>query len=198
MFKEFLIRIRNKVLATFGDIKINKHLLWIPYYKPQGYRIRGEHARKLIEICKPGDVLLRGYTDYLDGLFIGKWSHVGIVLNATQVIHSMADGVIIEDMLNFFRTDRVCVLRPDLEKENLRKALGKAEGLKGTPYDFGFDFNNPREVSCSEFVYLCFEKFKEELGMFKETEKFLFIKKIIIRPGAFLKFVGFKQITELP
>jgi hypothetical protein len=193
-----LIRIRNKILAVFGDIKINKHFPWIPYYKPQGYQIRGKDVRRLLNICKPGDVLLRGFTDYFDGLFIGKWSHVGLVLSDTEVIHAMAEGVIVEDIINFFRTDRVYVLRPDLEKEKLTKVLGKAQFLRGTPYDFGFNFNNPDEVSCSEFVYICFSDFDHELGMSKGREKVLFFTKVVVRPAAFLDYTGFKKVENFP
>ena len=195
---KLLIKIRNKIITVFGDIKINKHFPWIPYYKPQGYQVNGKHVRELLGTCQPGDVLLRGFTDYFDGLFIVSWSHAGLVYSETEVIHSMAEGVFIEDILHFFRTDRVCVLRPSLNSEGLVDVLKTAENYKGTPYDFGFNFNNPKEVSCSEFVYLCFEKYWKELGMYKDTEKFLFIEKQTVRPALFLKFPGFKEILRVP
>lgn len=191
-----LIKARNAVLKILGDVHINKHFHWIPYYKPESYKIKGEIMRQLLQICKPGDILLRGYDDYLDGLLIGKWSHVGMVLNETDVIHSMAEGVFTEDILNFFRTDRICVLRANLSEEQIKVVLDKASSMKGTPYDFRFDFNNPREVSCSEFGYIAFEAFETELGMFKPKEKILFKERVVVRPAAFLEYDGFKKVFE--
>lgn len=198
IIKKGLIKVRNKFLTIFGDIKINKHFTWIPYYKPQGYKIKGKDVRKLLGICQAGDVLLRGYDDYFDGLIIGDWSHVGLVLSDTEVIHSMAEGVFVEDIINFFRTDRMCVLRPDLPREDITKVLGTAQSLRGTPYDFGFNFDSPKEVSCSEFVYYCFSPFEHLLGMYKTEEKVLWFKKRVVRPAEFLNYTGFKKVAEFP
>lgn len=188
---------RNKVLTVFGDIHINRHFPWIPYYKPEGYSICGEHIRKLLEICKPGDVLLRGYDDYFDGLLIGKWSHAALIFDETRVIHAIAEGVKMDDLLDFFKTDRIMVLRPiKLTPEELKKVRDKALYKLGTRYDFGFNFNNPKELCCTELVYHCFEDYADILGMYKEQESLLGIKRQTVRPFLFTKFKGFEKIKE--
>lgn len=103
--------------------------------------------REVIKVVEPGDILLRGYINYLDGHFIpGYFSHVGFYLGPVDreklasewseentpldqlkglksgeqmVIHSMAEGVFMEDLLNFCRCDYMAIFRFPAElKEN--------------------------------------------------------------------------------
>jgi hypothetical protein len=107
-------------------------------YDPGGYRVKGEDAREAINRVRPGDILLRGYENYVDGYFIpGYFSHAGLYIGNVaegdyhlverprgqkmfrtgkqMVIHSMAEGVFIEDLLNFCRCDYMAILRfPDM------------------------------------------------------------------------------------
>ncbi|MCQ8182584.1 YiiX/YebB-like N1pC/P60 family cysteine hydrolase [Methylomonas sp. SURF-1] len=126
----------EKFLTFFGDIKIYPHPLFI-VYDPGSYRIKGPDLREILEILQPGDILLRGYDNYLDGKFIGgTFSHAGFYFGeATEadrpaaragtqengkdwftpgkqmVVHSMAEGVFMEDILTFTRCDKIAVLR---------------------------------------------------------------------------------------
>jgi non-ribosomal peptide synthetase component E (peptide arylation enzyme) len=52
-----------------GDIKVYSFPMWM-VYAPQGYLIKGEETEEIMKIIKPGDILLRGYNDYLDGKVI--------------------------------------------------------------------------------------------------------------------------------
>jgi hypothetical protein len=127
-----------RFLTMFGDIKIFPGPLFF-LYDPGSYLVKGEDMREVIKIVQPGDILLRGYTNYLDGRFIpGYFSHVGFYLGPIDrkeleaewsdeytpldqlkglktgeqmVIHSMAEGVFMEDVLNFCRCDYMAVLR---------------------------------------------------------------------------------------
>jgi len=189
-----IINLRNKILTIFGDIKINKHFPWIPYYKPEGYKIKGKQTRDILNLCKPGDVFIRGFDNYLDGYFIGHWSHVALVVNSNEIMHALAEGVITEDLITFLRTDRIAIIRPKLEEEKLLRVIQKAESLMGMPYDFEFNFDSPKEMSCTEFVYCCFEEFAAELFMKKSQINILFIKKNVIKPKSFLQFGGFSLI----
>lgn len=123
----------GKVLTIFGDIKVYKWPMFI-IYAPRGYAVRGIDCREAITEAQPGDLLLRGYVDYLDGYFIpGFFSHAGTYVgNLTtddlveaegidaqalfepgpqMVIHAKAEGVLCEDLLDFCRTDRMAILR---------------------------------------------------------------------------------------
>ncbi|MDQ2938774.1 MAG: hypothetical protein M3R67_14940 [Acidobacteriota bacterium] len=128
-----------RFLTVFGDLKIFKWPLFF-LYDPGSYLVKGEDMREVIRLTKPGDILLRGYTNYLDGYFIpGYFSHVGLFLGKVDsnsldsiwsdeyapldhvksfcksgeqmVIHSMAEGVFMEDLLNFCRCDYMAILR---------------------------------------------------------------------------------------
>lgn len=146
----------EKALTWFGDLKYFKAPFFL-VYDPSSYRVRGEDVREVIDIIRSGDVVLRGYDHYLDGLFIpGEFSHVGFFYGTTteadrksagtmiddnpeklervqrdefkigeqMVIHAMADGVFMEDVINFCRCDKMVILRlpetlnnlPQLEK----------------------------------------------------------------------------------
>lgn len=127
----------DQMVTIFGDIKVFKHPLWLAY-DPGSYRVRGPECRKVSELLEPGDILLRHYDGYLDNMFIpGVFSHAGLYLGPVtendrakipgtgvasrafgagpcQVAHSTAEGVHLEDVLNFLRCDEVAVVRlPD-------------------------------------------------------------------------------------
>lgn len=87
-------RARDQVITWFGDIKLFQPLPFlprmVPVYDPGSYRVTAAESRALESILLPGDILLRGYTDYLDGMVIpGFFSHAGLYL-----------GEIDEDTLN--------------------------------------------------------------------------------------------------
>jgi hypothetical protein len=193
-----LINIRNKILTILSRIKFSPYPMWF-HYQPNCYKIKGKDVRELISLILPGDIILRGFESYIDGWIIGKWSHIGIVSSKKEIIHAMSPTVFEEDVINFFRADRIVILRPNLEEDEINKAIEKAEGFKGLKYDFNFNTNDPDEVYCSELVYLCFEEYKQQLGMEKKEKKILFglIKKLLVEPKAFLDFQGFKEIKRI-
>lgn len=126
----------NAFLKIFGDIKIFKWPMFI-VYDPRGYQVKGDDVREVINLAQPGDILVRGFGKYLDGLFIpGYFSHTGLYLgevlpehvkfvesgkgkalfrSGEQIVaHAMAEGVFMEDLINFCRCDRMLILRfPD-------------------------------------------------------------------------------------
>jgi len=166
--KDFSNKISSNFISWFGTLKYFTR----PYSlvaDPGSYAITGPQIRQLIEPGKyqlqPGDILLRGYKNYLDGAFIqhtggadglsrffshsaiyaGQLTEADRALACTQlkiqtetgewvkaseaaqqerrhdaeyfqtgtqmVIHSMAKGVHVEDILTFLRCDYVAVLR---------------------------------------------------------------------------------------
>ena len=129
----------ERFLTLLGDIKVFgwRRPLWV-LYQPDGYRVRGEEVREVMAAVRPGDLLVRGFFDYLDGRFIpGYFSHVGFYLGevtepdrerarvvargrciepafrtGTQmVVHAVAEGVLLEDVIDFCRCDYLAVLR---------------------------------------------------------------------------------------
>ena len=130
------MRMKEKLLRIFGDIKLQK---WPPflYYEPGDYyRVSGSESARIAALLRPGDLLLRGYRNYLDGLFIpGEYSHTGIYTGCGEVTHAVAEGVCTVSVYDFLRCDRVCVLRP---RRGVDAALKRLRKWTGRPYDFDF------------------------------------------------------------
>jgi len=192
-----LIKIRNDIVGFFGHLKFNWSIGFIGgiQYKPVGYKVKGNDTEVIINTIQPGDVLLRGYDLFLSSKLIGYWSHSGLVLDNNTVIHAIGKGVIKESIIDFCRTDRVFILRPNLKEKEINKALVIGKSLIGKSYDFKFDFDDPSEYSCTEFVYACYENNKDKLGMFKKEFNILgMFKKNVIEPKMFLDYNGFEKI----
>lgn len=127
-----MARLRDALLTILGDIKIFRFPMFL-VYDPGSCRVKGHHAREVLRCIEPGDVLVRGFEMYLDGKFIpGYFSHAGLYLGEVTeadralapekarrrvlpgeqlVIHAIAEGVQMEDLLDFCRCDRLLVLR---------------------------------------------------------------------------------------
>jgi hypothetical protein len=61
----------DRLIAWIGTIKYFKHPLCL-VEDPGSYKIKGDEIRALIDGgLQPGDILLRGYDGYLDGVMIG-------------------------------------------------------------------------------------------------------------------------------
>jgi len=108
-----------------------------------------------MNIIQDGDIIMRGYDCFLDGLLIpGKYSHTGIYIGDGKMIHAVAEGVSEMDIIDFLRCDRFCLMRPLKEQET---AIKRAKEFleKKTPYDFDFEnWNN--KMYCHEFVAQCY------------------------------------------
>jgi uncharacterized protein YycO len=130
-------------------------------YDPGSYLVTGEKCRVILDVIKPGDVLLRGYDHYLDSFFIptgkSKCSHSGIYIGENMVVHSIAEGVKCEDVLNFIRADRVVVLRPRVDADEVLKAIVRAKDRIGKKYDFNFEIADTEDSNPTNDKYFCHE-----------------------------------------
>lgn len=186
--RTFLYLLWSKFITFIGDIKFFgwKQPFWF-VFNASGYKLRGEHYREVIKIIKPGDVLLSRSEQYLDTYLIpGFWTHAGFYFGGTKerVIHAISDGVIIEDIINFMRTDMLVVLRP--HEHHIERAIALARSMINMEYDFIFDFNNKNRLSCTELIYCCYPRLiqpKKRMGkmmvvaddIFFDTESFTVI-----------------------
>ncbi|MDD2817011.1 MAG: YiiX/YebB-like N1pC/P60 family cysteine hydrolase [Thiotrichaceae bacterium] len=129
-------RVLQQFLIIFGGIKVFRFPFFM-IYDPRTFAIKGKQTREVMNLLQPGDILLRTYKNYLDGYFIpGTFSHAGFYLGKVtdddvknysgisnssdlaeietgdeMVIHSMARGIFLEDVINFCRCDGMAVLR---------------------------------------------------------------------------------------
>lgn len=205
--------IRNRFLTFFGDIKIYKFPFFI-LYDPGSYKVKGFEVRKVIDTIEPGDILIRGYSNYLDGAFIpGFFSHAGLYLGETQktdlvmpdviqdffyegkqvVIHAMANGVFMEDIINFCKCDYLVVLRrtnqiePNVDLGNdFRNVYTKALRNMGKAYDFKFDFSDVGNLSCTELVYVCNEHFLSLYNVKFKKRRVMMFKREMLVPDDFI------------
>ena len=215
--------IRNGFLKFFGDIKIFKFPFFL-LYDPGSYLVKGKDIRRVIELIQPGDILLRGYKNYLDGYFIpGFFSHAGLYLGETRkensvipegaesefyegkqvVIHSMAEGVFMEDIINFCKCDYLIILRrsTQIEKKeeidrSFREVYLAALSHLGAEYDFEFNFYDIHNLSCTELVYVCYKPFMERYNVKMKTRRVLLATREMLIPDDFVtdKFtIAFKS-----
>lgn len=155
MFK----RLKKFLLTVLGDIKVFKFPMFIVYC-PTTYLVKGDETRLAMHQLKPGDLILRGYNEYLDGFFIpGEYSHTGIYVGDGSVIHAIAEGVVVIDVIDFLRCDRFCIVRP---KTGSEIAVKSARQLLGRPYDFDFKGDNEalycHELAASVYSFLNIQK----------------------------------------
>ena len=150
-------------MRMFGRIRWGWWPFWI-MFNQRGYYVTGTQTDNVMRVIRPGDVLLRGYDQYPSSKLIGYWSHVAIVVDPNYVVHAISKGVVEEHIIDFCRCDRIFVLRPELNERELADVIKIAKSNIGKPYDFYFLFNDPREVSCVELFYSCFDGFHKRLG----------------------------------
>jgi hypothetical protein len=88
--------LKEAFLRFFGDLKLfdqQPRLFVLPHlvstlpfggtllYDPRSYRIKGRDMRQAMANLQPGDILVRGFDNYVDGKFIpGFFSHAGLYL----------------------------------------------------------------------------------------------------------------------
>ena len=162
--------IQRAFLTWFGDIKIYKSPLWLNF-GATSYMVKGDDFRYISNVIKEGDILLRAYIHYLDGIFIpGFYSHAAYYSGKTvkspqTVTHSMAEGVFDEDLFTFLRCDYVIILRPYLDEDEIKIVTERIRGQLGAPYDFDFNFSDMKKFSCTELVYYGFQPFKDKLDL---------------------------------
>lgn len=155
---KIIYKLQSTLFTFIGDIGWSgwKRPFWLTF-NIRSYRVKGEHYASLKQLLKPGDILIRRFDGYLDRFFIpGWWNHGGVYVGGEdeQVVHAISDGVVIEHVLNFMRTDYLIVLRPP---ENMAEnGLARARSVIGYEYDFSFDFSNSERFSCTEFVDYCY------------------------------------------
>lgn len=125
-------------------------------------KVRASHIRTLLGVAVPGDILLRKYNYALDSFFIpGLYSHSGVVVECEQIIHSIAEGVSLDDLIDFVKDcDGFLLLRPHYQDEDaIEQATIYAHQHVGCPYDFLFELNQAEleknAYYCHELSYFC-------------------------------------------
>lgn len=124
-----------KFLTWFGDL----------YFATEPPKIKASHIRLLQDNVQPGDIILRRYTYYLDSYFIkGKYTHSGLLINETEAVHAVAEGICKIDIIDFVKdADGFILCRPAYPNFIAqRAAIDFVSCRVGLPYDFFFGRGN--------------------------------------------------------
>jgi hypothetical protein len=154
-------KLQKWIFRFIGDIKWAgiMHPFWFTI-NAKTFLLKGKHYRDLEKAIQPGDIIIRRFEGYIDKWLIpGFWNHAGIYVGEIdnrdhKVVHAISDGVIVDDIIDFMRTDHMIVLRaPEGTQE---EAVDRAKNAIGSGYDFAFDFDNTLRFSCTELVTYCY------------------------------------------
>lgn len=191
--KKFLYKAWSRFLTAFGNVKLFRWPFFL-IYDPDDYGVTGRKTLRLLETLRPGDVLLRGYVHYLDGMFIpGDYSHGAIYVGDGKIIHAVAKGVSYVDAVEFLRCDRIAVMRPVGGQDNAVAYAKKCVEDK-VPYDFGYR-RGASSLYCFELVG---EAYKG-LDLPLKTVKMLFgllKRKNVYLADSFFESKDFERVFE--
>lgn len=190
--KKFLYKLQARFLTAFGNIKAFKWPMFL-VYDPTTFRMTGEKILRARDILRPGDVVLRGYSMYLDGMFIpGDYSHGAVYVGDDTIVHAVAEGVSRINAVEFCECDRIMILRP---KSGQELAVKRANEFveNDVPYDFGFR-RGESALYCFELCAECYR----ELGVKMVEQKALFglMKKKVFLAESFLENENFERVFE--
>ncbi len=72
------------------------------------------------------------------------------------VIEAVSEGVILNSLTHSLHADYAVALRPRVTSEDIQRAIVRAFGNLGKPYDFNFDFEDSARLVCTQVVYLSY------------------------------------------
>jgi len=131
-------------------------------YNPKFHQLKGYEMRQILNVLQTGDIFLRRHNGYISGLAIpGYWTHAALYVGDNTIQHATTHGVVEEDILDFFRCDCICLLRPKKEFRDeikIEDVLKRAEHMVkiNTPYDYAFQ-DDTGKVYCTEFIDICYD-----------------------------------------
>jgi hypothetical protein len=82
-----------------------------------------------------------------------------------SVVEAVSEGVVATSFEHSCGADYAAALRPRLSKLDRARALDRALGYFGRPYDFDFDFATDDAIVCSELVMKAYERTHESGGL---------------------------------
>ena len=114
------------------------------------------------------------FSQYLEERHPAAWKsyttpdHEG---NPRRILEAISEGVSFNAAEESIRADYVAGMRPKLTKIEKARAIDRAFGYAGRPYDFDFDFYTDSTLVCSELVYKAYEPREGMTGLKLGLEK---------------------------
>jgi hypothetical protein len=82
-----------------------------------------------------------------------------------RIMEAISEGVSLTGVEHGMRVDYVGVIRPRLSPADRARALVRAFGFHGRPYDFNFDFFSDATLVCTELVYKSYAPSGDDRGV---------------------------------
>ena len=143
-------------------------------------RITAEIQAELEKILQPGDVMITRHDFVASNLFLpGYWPHAALYIGSederkaldididkeiaerwsgeVKTLEAQKDGVLFRSLNETLEVDEVIILRPDLSREELAKALSRICVHEGKGYNFDFDFFRSDQLVCTEVIYRAYD-----------------------------------------
>ncbi|MDP2342426.1 MAG: YiiX/YebB-like N1pC/P60 family cysteine hydrolase [Deltaproteobacteria bacterium] len=105
--------------------------------------------------------------------------------NPRRILEAISEGVSFNAAEESIRADYVAAIRPKLSKLDKAKAIDRAFGYAGRPYDFDFDFYTDSSLVCSELVYKAYEPREGMPGLKLGLEKV--VGRMAMGPNAIVR-----------
>jgi hypothetical protein len=174
------------VLGVFGDIKYFSYPLFL-IYDPIDYLVTGEDYDQFTKLLQTGDIVLRTYDHYLDGIIIpGFYSHAALYIGDGILVHSCSHtGVSKINLFEFAKCDGLAIVRPKVGYAAINKAIKYALNQLGKDYDYWFNYDNEETYCCTELIYWAYENILSTKPIM--LKKFFGLaKREVIAPDAYL------------
>ena len=188
------MKILTKILNFLSHSHISKYPLFYSY-KPNFHKIKGYMMREILDVLEPGDIILRAYDGYLNTILTpGYWGHACIYIGDDTIIHAVGVGVIEEDILDYLRTDHICVMRlKKLAIHNTSMVVDAVEKAKkmaklGIKYDYEFESDDD-QLYCTELINDCYN------DIFRNEFENVY-GKVVITPEGIYNSVKLDTILE--
>lgn len=148
------MRQRFLVLVEFISKLIGK--IYVPTYFKKS---TAERYSNLVRIqiglqtgeLRQGDIIFSRTRGHLSNLFLGTWTHAGLLTSDGLVIEALTDGGVQKTpLIKFvFGKDNLAIKRPEI-RYNSTEVIRIASSLVGFEYDWTFSSEN--KIYCSELV----------------------------------------------
>lgn len=110
----------------------------------------------------------RKFSEYMAQTFPKAWAQYEAQVDAghpLRVLEAVSEGVVLSPLERAAGADYVGVMRPKFDKAAKARAIIKAFGYFGRPYDFNFDFLTEEVLVCTELVYKAWQPGQDHPGL---------------------------------
>jgi hypothetical protein len=114
--------------------------------------------------------------------------------NPRRILEAISEGVSFNAAEESIRADYVAAMRPKLTKVEKARAIDRAFGYAGRPYDFDFDFYTDSALVCSELVFKAYEPREGMTGLKLGLEKM--VGRMTMGPNAVVRTFDTQRGTK--